>query len=140
MEHNFEQLIKIFNLSVKYYSKKKISHATRVAEYAAIKAEEIHLNSTRAYMIGLAHDLLEDTECPEEELVAAIGETNYNSVILLTKSNEQEYEDYIRKIIESKDNYAFIVKQADIKDHMTLSNTLTEKLLNKYAPVLHYFL
>lgn len=140
MEYNFEQLIKIFSLSVKYYSKKKINHATRVAEYAAIKAEEIHLNSTRAYMIGLAHDLLEDTECPEEELVAAIGETNYNSVILLTKSNEQEYEDYIRKIIESKDNYAFIVKQADIKDHMTLSNTLTEKLLNKYAPVLHYFL
>lgn len=140
MEHNFEQLIKIFNLSAKYYSKKKISHATRVAEYAAIRAEEIHLNSTRAYMIGLAHDLLEDTECPEEELVAAIGETNYNSVILLTKNNEQEYEDYIRKIVESKDSYAFIVKQADMKDHMTLSNTLTEKLLNKYAPVLHYFL
>lgn len=140
MEYNFEQLIKIFNLSVKYYSKKKISHATRVAEYAAIKAEEIHLNSTRAYIIGLAHDLLEDTECSEEELTAAIGETNYNSVVLLTKSNNQEYEDYIRKIIESKDSYAFIVKQADIKDHMTLTKSLSEKLLNKYAPVLHYFL
>lgn len=140
MEYNFEQLIKIFSLSVKYYSKKKINHATRVAEYAAIKAEEIHLNSIRAYMIGLAHDLLEDTECPEKELVAAIGETNYNSVVLLTKSNDQEYEDYIRKIVESKDSYAFIVKQADMKDHMTLSNNLTEKLLNKYVPVLHYFL
>ena len=140
MEHNFEQLIKIFNLSTKYYSKKKIRHAVRVAEYAAIRAEEIHLNSIRAYVIGLAHDLLEDTECPEEELVAAIGETNYNSVVLLTKSNDQEYEDYIRKIVESKDSYAFIVKQADMKDHMTLSNNLTEKLLNKYVPVLHYFL
>lgn len=140
MEHNFEQLIKIFNLSTKYYSKKKIHHAIRVAEYAAIRAEEIHLNSTRAYIIGLAHDLLEDTECPEEELVAAIGEANYNSVVLLTKSNDQEYEDYIRKIVESKDSYAFIVKQADMKDHMTLSNNLTEKLLNKYASVLHYFL
>ena len=140
MEHNFEQLTKIFNLSTKYYSKKKIHHAIRVAEYAAIRAEEIHLNSIRAYMIGLAHDLLEDTECPEEELLAAIGETNYNSVVLLTKSNDQEYKDYIRKIVESKDNYAFIVKQADMKDHMTLSNNLTEKLLNKYVPVLHYFL
>lgn len=140
MEYNFEQLTKIFNLSAKYYSRKKISHATRVAEYAAIRAEEIHLNSTRAYIIGLAHDLLEDTECPEEELIAAIGETNYNSVVLLTKSNDQEYKDYIRKIVESKDNYAFIVKQADMKDHMTLSNNLTEKLLNKYVPVLHYFL
>lgn len=139
MEYNFN-LIKISNLSVKYYSKKKINHAIRVAEYAAIRAEEIHLNSIRAYMIGLAHDLLEDTECPEEELIAAIGETNYNSVVLLTKSNDQEYEDYIRKIVESKDNYAFIVKQADMKDHMTLSNNLTEKLLNKYVPVLHYFL
>lgn len=140
MEHNFEQLIKIFNLSVKYYSKKKIGHATRVAEYAAIKAEEIHLDSTRAYKIGLAHDLLENTKCPKEELIAAIGETNYNSVVLLTKSNDQEYEDYIRKIVESKDSYAFIVKQADMKDHMTLSNNLTEKLLNKYGSVLHYFL
>ena len=140
MEHNFEQLIKIFNLSTKYYSKKKIRHAIRVAEYATIRAEEIHLNSIRAYKIGLAHDLLEDTKCPEEELIAAIGETNYNSVVLLTKSNNQEYEDYIRKIVESKDSYAFIVKQADMKDHMTLSNNLTEKLLNKYVPVLHYFL
>lgn len=140
MEHNFEQLIKIFNLSAKYYSRKKIGHAVRVAEYAAIRAEEIHLNSIRAYMIGLAHDLLEDTECPKEELIAAIGETNYNSVVLLTKNNDQEYEDYIRKIVESKDNYAFIVKQADMKDHMSLSNNLTEKLLNKYVPVLHYFL
>lgn len=140
MEHNFEQLIKIFNLSVKYYSKKKANHATRVAEYAAIRAEEIHLDFTRAYIIGLAHDLLEDTECPEEELIAAIGETNYNSVVLLTKSKDQKYEDYIRKIVESKDSYAFIVKQADMKDHMTLSNNLTEKLLNKYVPVLHYFL
>ena len=140
MEHNFEQLTKIFNLSTKYYSKKKIRHAIRVAEYAAIRAEENRLDSIRAYMIGLAHDLLEDTECPEEELLAAIGETNYNSVVLLTKSNDQEYKDYIRKIVESKDSYAFIVKQADIKDHMTLSNNLTEKLLNKYVPVLHYFL
>ena len=140
MEYNFEQLIKIFNLSVKYYSKKKINHAIRVAEYAAIRAEENRLDSIRAYMIGLAHDLLEDTECPEEELIAAIGETNYDSVVLLTKSNDQEYKDYIRKIVESKDDYAFIVKQADMKDHMTLSNNLTEKLLNKYVPVLHYFL
>lgn len=140
MEHNFEQLIKIFNLSVKYYSKKKISHATRVAEYAAIRAKENHLDSIRAYKIGLAHDLLEDTGCPEEELIAAIGEINYNSVVLLTKSNDQDYEDYIRKIIESKDNYAFVVKQADMKDHMTFTKSLTEKLLNKYAPVLHYFL
>lgn len=140
MEHNFEQLIKIFNLSTKYYSKKKLRHAIRVAKYAAIRAEEIHLNSIRAYIIGLAHDLLEDTECPEEELIAAIEETNYNSVVLLTKSNDQEYEDYIHKIVESKDSYAFIVKQADMKDHMTLSNNLTEKLLNKYASVLHYFL
>lgn len=140
MEYNFEQLTKIFNLSAKYYSRKKIGHAIRVAEYAAIRAEETHLNSIRAYMIGLAHDLLEDTECPKEELIAAIGENNYNSVVLLTKSNDQEYEDYIRKIVESKDNYAFIVKQADMKDHMTLSNNLTEKLLNKYVSVLHYFL
>lgn len=140
MEHNFEQLIKIFNLSAKYYSKKKIGHAIRVAEYAAIRAEENHLDPTRAYKIGLAHDLLEDTECLEEELIAAIGETNYDSVVLLTKNNDQEYEDYIRKIVESKDSYAFIVKQADMKDHMTFSNNLTEKLLNKYAPVLHYFL
>lgn len=140
MEYNFEQLTKIFNLSAKYYSRKKIGHAIRVAEYAAIRAEENHLDSIRAYKIGLAHDLLEDTECPKEELIAAIGETNYNSVVLLTKSKDQKYEDYIRKIVESKDSYAFIVKQADMKDHMTLSNNLTEKLLNKYVPVLHYFL
>ena len=50
------------------------------------------------------------------------------------------YEDYIHKILDAKDDYAFIVKQADMKDHMTLTDTLTEKLRDKYIPVLHYFL
>ena len=91
-------------------------------------------------MIALAHDLLEDTDCPKEDLMSTLGMVAYDSVVLLTKDPQEKYEDYIHKIIDAKDDYAFIVKQADMKDHMTLTDTLTEKLRDKYIPVLHYFL
>lgn len=130
----------LFSFAAQYYPKKKLTHALRVAEYATVKADALRMDQTKAYMIGLAHDLLEDTDCPKEELMTILGEDSYKSVVLLTKDVQEKYEDYIHKVLDSKDEYAFIVKQADMKDHMSLTDTLTEKLRDKYVPVLHYFL
>ena len=76
----------------------------------------------------------------QEDLMSILGIESYNSVVLLTKDAQENYEDYIHKILDAGDDYAFVVKQADMKDHMTLTDTLTEKLRDKYIPVLHYFL
>lgn len=123
-----------------YYSKKKMAHALRVADYALAKPRTLGSNPYNLYMIALAHDLLEDTECNPDELCDIIGTDNFNSVLLLSKDDNTSYEDYIREIINSNDSFAFLVKQADLKDHMTLTETLTEKLKDKYVPILHYFL
>lgn len=140
MGYDIKEVGNLFNFAVEYYPKKKLAHALRVAEYATEKASALKMDTTKAYMIALAHDLLEDTDCSREGLMSILGIDSYNSVDLLTKDKQETYEDYIHRIIDAKDKYAFIVKQADMKDHMSLTDTLTEKLRDKYIPVLHYFL
>lgn len=138
--YDITKVNKLFNLAVQYYPKKKLAHALRVAEYATAKASALKMDITKTYIIALAHDLLEDTDCSREVLMSILGIDSYNSVDLLTKDRQETYEDYIHRILDSGDGYAFIVKQADMKDHMTLTDTLTEKLRDKYIPILHYFL
>lgn len=140
MGYDIKAVGNLFNFAVEYYPKEKLVHALRVAEYATAKAEALRLDKTRTYMIALAHDLLEDTNCPKEELMSILDKDNYNSVVTLTRIPQETYENYIHRILDADDEYAFIVKQADMKDHMALTDTLTEKLRDKYIPVLHYFL
>lgn len=123
-----------------HYSKKKMAHALRVAAYALEKARENKLNETQAYIIGLAHDLIEDTDCDQGELGDIIGDEAFDAVLLLTKADTETYEEYIENILKCRDKMVFLVKQADMKDHMAQVDTLTDKLKNKYIPVLHYFL
>ena len=86
------------------------------------------------------HDLLEDTECPNEELEKAIGSSLLTTVLVLTKSDDNSYDEYIRQVLDSGDSLAILVKRADIKDHFTQEDTLTEKLINKYLPHIKEFL
>ena len=50
----------------------------------------------------------------------------YNEVLNV----KETYEEYIAKI--PKGSIAYWVKLADMKDHLTLTDTLTEKLKEKY--------
>ena len=132
----------ISNFARQYYSNKKFNHVCRVAAYAFEKAQDndgINLNDV--YIVALCHDLIEDTDCPQDELVNLIGENLFSSVVLLTKDDDEDYEIYCRNILYSDDNIAKIVKQADIKDHIIQPNgSLDEKVQNKYWPILKYLL
>ena len=101
--YDITKVNKLFNLAVQYYPKKKLAHALRVAEYATAKASALKMDTVKTYMIALAHDLLEDTECPKEDLMSILGIESYNSVVLLTKDVQEKYEDYIHKIIDAKE-------------------------------------
>ena len=68
--YDITKVNKLFNLAVQYYPKKKLAHALRVAEYATAKASALKMDTVKTYMIALAHDLLEDTECPKEDLMS----------------------------------------------------------------------
>jgi len=95
-------------------------------------------------MTGVLHDVIEDTRftleglrgkgCPEDVL---------NALDCLTRRPEESrYEDFIQRIIDSKNHIARQVKIADIKDNMSPERTqyLDEenrlRLKNKYLPAL----
>jgi len=138
---NYNSLIKVMDLAQKYYPKNKLKHAIRVAGFACADAQtRTNVNSLSAFIVGIAHDLLEDTECSHEELEQAIGKNLMSSVIILTKSDDIIYEDYITEVKLSNDPLAILVKKADIKDHFSQEETLTKKLIEKYLPHIKDFL
>ena len=138
---NYSSLIKVMDLAQKYYPKNKLKHAIRVAGFACADAQtRTNVNSLSAFIVGIAHDLLEDTECSHEELEQAIGKNLMSSVIILTKSDDITYKDYIIEVKLSNDPLAILVKKADIKDHFSQEETLTKKLIEKYLPHIKDFL
>lgn len=135
------RISEVMFLCEKYYSKKKLAHAMRVAAYALDRAErDDRVDSKEAFIVGLCHDLIEDTSCPQDQLKALIGADMFTAVCILTKDNNLSYHDYILDIVYSKNDLAMLVKSADMKDHITQVDTLTDKLKEKYLPELHYFL
>ena len=135
------ELVKLIPLCMEYYPKKKMAHALRVAEYAYKAAKDITLISPYdAYLVGLAHDLIEDTDCPQDKLQEILGTDLFSAVVILTKDDKDDYDEYIHSILDSGDKLAILVKRADMKDHFMQTETLTEKLRNKYLPVIGLFL
>ncbi len=63
----------------------------------------------------------------------------------LTRRQDEEYSIYIQRCILDcafikNAKYAYIIKQADMKDHFFREETLTNALRQKYEPHLKYFL
>ena len=139
--------IKALALAEKHYPKKKLQHAIRVAGYAveiasrdSRKGVQKHLNEDYAFTVGILHDLVEDAN-------VSLGEIDYlfpveisEAVEILTKPDDVSYADYIDNLLESEDILAYWVKKADMKDHLAQIDTLTDKLKEKYLPVIHKFL
>lgn len=135
------QVINIVHLAEKYYSNSKLRHAIRVASFATTDAmTRKNVSSLGAYIVGIAHDLLEDTDCPPEELSAVVGGVYMSSILTLTKDDDDSYDEYIQNILDSDDPLAILVKKADMKDHFMQEDTLTDKLLKKYLPHIKEFL
>ena len=138
-----DYIIKALNLASEYYSKKKFQHALRVADYAyhSVEASTLPIfNHQLCYVVGILHDLVEDTECTLDIIANVFDEEIAGIVKILTKDENMKYEDYIESIINSQDYIAYIVKKADIKDHLSQTETLTDKLKEKYYPIMRYFL
>ncbi len=124
----------VYEIAKKYYDEKTFDHAYRVSVYAIGIAGHFELSNIEYQLvndIALLHDLLEDTNYKIEEHSGDFyKETMWNAVQLLTKNDNDSYEDYLLRLKINK--YAYIVKLADMKDHLNLKDTLTEKLKKKY--------
>lgn len=133
--------VKLTNLAIKYYSDKKLCHAMRVASYASDNPFADEDDRESLWAIGLAHDLIEDTKCPEEELISCLDTWEYEAVLQLTHHKEDcSYEEYMKILATSDNPFVLAVKRADMKDHLMLTDTLTDKLKNKYYPTVKYIL
>jgi (p)ppGpp synthase/HD superfamily hydrolase len=136
-----ERVIKatdLINKKLRFNSDDAI-HALRVANYAVSNQfcpKEIKLD---CYAVALCHDLVEDGYCTEEEIKETFGgdALMISAIDLLTHDKKtMSYESYIKRI----KNYSFCdrgivaywVKIADMKDHLMQTETLTDKLKEKY--------
>jgi (p)ppGpp synthase/HD superfamily hydrolase len=135
-----------YRMCLANYDKKKMAHAQRVADYAAeiaLRDADFARHSyteTDAYVTGLLHDLLEDTHCSFDEFYSTFPSHITEAVTILTKEDDETYDQYIDRVLESENILAFDVKKADMKDHLALKDTLTDKLKAKYFPHIAKFL
>ena len=123
----------------KYYPKDKYDHAIRVANYVAENDLIPDDKMDSCIALAIMHDLLEDTEYQ----INSGLETFFNNCLkLITKPKEQDYIEYIKCIREhaTTHNLTYWVKLADMKDHLAQTETLTEKLRDKYLAALPYLL
>lgn len=129
-----------------YYDENTMKHAERVANEARSLCDLFKLHYVNyndfVYQLGLAHDLYEDTEIKQGVWFDTDFEKNLQ---LLTKGKSESYNDYITRIrMKAVDDPryipAYIVKLADIHDHLAQTETLTDRLKNKYLAALPYLI
>lgn len=147
MEEKVDIIKYVDDIAKKYYDEKTYQHALRVAKYVAqdntIPTEKLEM----ATVLAILHDLKEDTKWDgyiDEKLFPNINVQYMEFCLDLLTHNikEEDYNSYIKKIRYSYYLYpeAYFVKKADIKDHLMLKDTLTNKLKEKYLDALRYFL
>ncbi len=87
-----------------------------------LKAVADGCSSLTAKTVGWLHDIIEDTVCKKEDLLAAgFSEEIVDAVVLLTKVYDDtfSYENYLSDI--KRNDLACEVKKADLRNNMDLS-------------------
>lgn len=64
------------------------------------------------------HDAVEDHRARPEDILFVFGQEVYDLVMLLTRTLDESYEDYIRRIVDSGDTTAMRIKLADNEDNL----------------------
>ena len=142
---NYQRISSVLRLCASAYTLETYMHCLRVAEYAAnnVVVKDDEDSRETADILGLCHDLLEDTEVTLEHISEATGYSLGflgNVLGALTKQSGESYVDYIQRVKSNSSFYTYVVKLADMKDHLTQVNTLTDKLKEKYWKALPYLL
>lgn len=70
-------------------------------------------------IVAVLHDVLEDTDTTKEDLLEFLPEYIVDSIIAITKVENEAYEDYLKRV--GNNYYATQVKLMDLKDNMNLN-------------------
>lgn len=143
MKH-YTLITRVIQLCNIHYDNKTFNHCLRVANYVVdnvcLKNDE---SREIAFVIALCHDLLEDTEVTIKDIAKITGYSEdflINVLGALTKGKSENYIDYINRLKSNTSIYPYIIKLADMKDHLSQTDTLTDKLKDKYWKALPYLL
>ena len=99
-------------------------HLYTVAERAkelANKYPNSSFEANEAYTVGLLHDILEDTDCTEQELIdIGCNDKILNAIKAITRRKDEEYYfDFIKRVSENE--LAKTVKIADLENNMDIT-------------------
>lgn len=138
-----EQISNALKLCNENYDEKTLKHAIRVANLAMQNILSDGSNKTQIFIFGLLHDIIEDTNVTYKEISEKcdISNSHVEAVLsALTKQKDETYIEYIQRLKASNEEIAYIIKLADMKDHLSQKETLTDKLKDKYWEALPYLL
>ena len=89
----------------------KLEHSLRVAWLASRQGHSYAV-------VGMMHDMLEDSDVTQDELLSAgVSDDELVAIRLLTRGTEP-YEDYIQHLANSGNPLAISVKLCDLLDHL----------------------
>lgn len=119
-------------IAKEFYDEKTYAHAMRVAGYVAENMTIPHEYRDECVALAILHDLWEDTDASRTQFPDNFTE----ALKLLTKPKGEDYTEYCKRLRPTRgthyQNCAYWVKLADMKDHLTLTDTLTDKRKAKY--------
>lgn len=124
-----------------YYNPDTYKHALRVASFVADNIFIPDSKMDNCIALAIMHDLEEDTNWDKNKCYE-LDEYLKESIGLITRKKNVSYIEYIKNIKENMVLYpeVYWVKIADMKDHLAQTDTLTDKLKEKYIEVLPYLL
>ena len=118
----------------------RVADRVREMEYDFVdETSEIEMYVATAYL----HDIIEDTDCTREDLVALFPEAVVEAIFRLTREEGMTYAEYIERIL-SRDSLptlagkiARVVKLADLLDHLAGPTPCPPSLVKRYEKSLY---
>ena len=107
-------------LAYKYFKDKIVKGGNPYMRHLNFVKNHCMLENSK--IVGVLHDILEDTDCSISELREVIVDENLIQAIqLLTRKQSEKYSEYIDRIVNSKNINAIEVKLHDIENNMDIT-------------------
>ena len=145
-------ILEALDLVKKNLSNEIFEHSMQVAIYAESICNSIDYDKKEdVSVVAILHDILEDTLNDDTKIMirsildSELSAVQYQALNLLIRAKDEPYVDYIKRIktlsLSTKfGKIAYIVKMADMKDHLTRTETLTDELKEKYIKGLSHLI
>lgn len=103
-------------------------------------------HGSTATVTALLHDVVEDADVTPQKIRAQFGDAVADAVALLTHEAGVPYQDYVRRVAESGNAAAILVKLSDLTQNMNLARLPqagpqdVERVRRKYLPAMQTLL